>query len=434
MNSEEPPPAQFQHITGLLILAAVLLVLSMIFSASESAFLSINKLRIRFLRNKKDKRAVRAGKLLDNREKLLNTLLVANNIVNITLSAVLTSLALEIFGAAGVGLAAAAVTILLLVFGEITPKTIGSHHPEQIAFAATGIVRFFEIVLAPFVFAFSAVSRLLVRAAGISLTNPEVSFTEDDIKSFIDTGEEEGILESGETSMMHRVFKFSDLAAKDIMIPRTEITAVSLHAGYREIIELSQKTHLSHLPVFEKNIDDIKGVLYMKDVLFYAGNPLDFSVKDVMRPPLFILETKKMSSIQQMLRENRQSIAIVLDEYSETSGLLTREDIAQEIFGVMYDEYDTAAVSGIAAIEADANEAVVLGSTRLMDINEKMQIQLESDFYDTIAGYITEKMDCIPKQGAVFTADGCVFTILDATDRRILRVSVQKTGQTGAAN
>ena len=226
-----------------LLIALILILLSMIFSASESAFLSVNKLRIRFLRNKKHKGALRAGSLLDNKERLLNTVLVGNNIVNIAITAILTSFSLDLFGPSGVGIATVISTIVLLIFGEITPKTLGSKHPEPIVFTLSPVLFFFSILLKPLVVIFTFISRLLARMFGIRFNETKVSFTEDEIKTLIEVGEEEGILESGEKRMMHRVFKFTDLAAKDIMVPRTEIIFVSLSATYSDIIELSQKSH-----------------------------------------------------------------------------------------------------------------------------------------------------------------------------------------------
>ncbi len=422
----EPPPAAVEGITGLLVAVAVLILLSMIFSASESAFLSINKLRIRFLRIKKDKRAVRAGKLLDRKEQLLNTVLVGNNIVNIAITALLTSLALQLFGQAGVGIATIGATILLLIFGEITPKTVGTRHPEPVAFLFTGIISFFMKLLSPLVFLFTCFSRGTARLFGIQLKDNSVSFTEDEIKNFIDVGEEEGVLESNEKNMMHRVFKFTDLAAKDIMIPRTKIIAVPVTADYDSITDLSQQSRLSRFPVYREDIDDIVGILYVKDMLFYNGNPEDFSVRDIMRPPLFVVGTKKMSSVQQMLRENKQSLAVVIDEYAGTDGLLTIEDIAEEIFGTISDEYYTG--NDTARIQLVNGEADIDGAVRLDEISEKLGIPLQSDFYETIAGFLSEKLDKIPAVGDTYTENGIIFTVTSADNTHISTVHIRKEG------
>lgn len=416
-----------EGITGLAVAVVILIIFSMLFSSSESAFLSINKLRIRFLRMKKDKRAVRVGKLLDRREQFLNTVLVGNNIVNIAITALLTSLALQIFGQAGVGVATIVSTILLLIFGEITPKTIGTRHPEPVAFLSAGLISFFMKLLSPLVFVFTCFSRGTARLFGINPDKNTVSFTEDEIKNFIDVGEEEGVLESSEKTMMHRVFKFTDLSAKDIMVPRTKIIAVPLTAGYNDITELSQRSRLSRFPVYGEDIDDIAGILYVKDMLFYNGRPEEFSVKDIMRPPLFVLSTKKMSSVQQVLRENKQTIAVVIDEYSGTNGILTMEDIAREIFGTISDEYYTPSVRG--NIRIQNGEGFVDGTVRLKDLSEVLGTSFHSGYYETIGGYMSEKLDKIPAVGDSFTENGFTFTVMsaDSTHVRSIYVSGEKT-------
>ena len=414
-------------ITGLLIFAVVLILLSMIFSASESAFLSINKLRLRLLRNKKDKRAIRAGKLLDKKEKLLNTILVGNNIVNIALSAIITSIALELFGSAGVGYATVIVTILLLIFGEITPKTIGTRHPEGVAFLFAPLIKLFSWIFTPVVFILTKVTRLIASVFGVKFSEKKVSFTEEEIKQFIQVGEEEGVLQAGEKAMMHRVFKFTDLSAKEIMVPRTKITAIPMDITYQKLIELSQKSHLSRFPVYNKDLDDIKGILYMKDVFCKGFDESNFNIKEVLRSPLFILETKKMSSIRQMLEENKESMAVVLDEYSGTAGILTTEDISEEIFGSIYDEYDSV---DIPEIEKKSNhEAILSGSARLIDVNEILGTNLNSENYETINGYLTELYDGFPEKNTEIQDDVCVFTILDSTDRKINKVQIKKRGE-----
>ncbi len=421
MNTAEPP---HNSIWGLLILCAVLILLSIIFSASETAFLSINKLRLRFLRNKKDRKAVRAGKLLDKKNLLLNTLLIGNNIVNIALSAVVTSIALSFFGNSGIGIATGIVTLILLIFGEITPKTVGSHHPETIAFLFSGVIRFFSIILKPLVLFFTSVSSFILKLLHIKNSEKSATFSEEEIKHLIEIGEEEGILDSSEKKMMHRVFKFTDLSAKEIMTPRTQIAAIDLSSTYVGILELSQKTRLSKFPVYKNDIDDIQGILHVKDMIRYAKNRQLFSVKDCMRQPLFILETRKMSSIQQILRENNQTIAIVLDEYSGTAGLLTIEDIAQEIFGTMYDEYDSSASPEIQ--KKSDTEFLLSGNARLIDIAEKTGISLTSNYYETIAGYISEKLDALPETGSVVKNEQASLTVLSMTDRRVLQVLLKK--------
>lgn len=420
----DPTSMSTEGVSVLIIAFLALILLSMIFSCSESAFLSINKLRVRFLRTKKNKGAIKVSKLLERKELLLNTILVGNNIVNIAITSLLTSLALQFFGQAGVGLATIFATVLLLIFGEITPKTIGSRYSEPVAFLLSGIISFFMMIFSPLVYIFTLISRGTARLFRIKLEKNQVSFTEEEIKNFIDVGEEEGVLEKNEKNMMHRVFKFTDLAAKDVMTPRTKIVAIPSTVNYNEILELSMKTKLSRFPVYRKDIDDIIGILYVKDMLFYGVHPSDFSVKEIMRPPLFVVGTKKMSSVQQMMRENKQSLAVVIDEYSGTDGILSTEDIAAEIFGSISDEYSLS--QRPLTIQINEKETEVDASIRLSELSEKMGILLQSEFYDTLAGFITEKLDKIPQVGDYILENGYKFTVIDGDETHIKRINIYK--------
>ncbi len=421
---DSPYPSQIYK-TLLLIAAIALIFLSMIFSATESAFLSINKLRVRLLKNQKNKRAIRVWKLLSDKDKLINTLLVGNNIVNVSLSAIITYAALKIFGNAGVTIATFFATMILLVFGEITPKTIATRHPEPIAFFFSGFISVLQVVLSPLVLLFTAISKLSLKALGVDSSKNKVSYTQEEIKTFIEVGSEQGLIEKNEKTMMHRVFKFSDLAAKDIMIPRKKIIAVPLNSTYMDIVELSERHKLSRFPVYKKDIDDIVGILYIKDLLFCKTKSEAFSVAKVMRPPLFILETKKMSSIQIMLRENRQGMADVIDEYSGTSGVLTSEDIAREIFGPITDEYKPYARRVEVRIK-NPNNAEVEGLARLVDLNEQLNIHLDSPDSETLGGLICETLGHIPTAGETIEKEGYRFIVSKMDDKRVAKVVVRR--------
>lgn len=383
----------------LLLVAITCIVLSSLFSASESAFLGLNKLRVHFLREKGDKRAIRAGKLLERKEELLNMLLVGNEIVNVTLSVVLTSIFLKLFGAAGLGIATSIATVLLLIFGEITPKSLTTRYPEKSSFFLSRFVWFFFYFLRPFVIIFTSISRLFLKVFGISTKKKQATFTEEEIKTFIDVGGEEGVLENGEKNMMNRVFKFTDLNATDIMVPRCDVIGIETKASYRDIIQLSERTRISRFPVYaEDGIDNILGVLYVKDLLFFRGAKEDFSVEKLMRPPLFIPGTTKMSSIQEMMRKNKQSFAVVIDEYSGTDGILTTEDIEREIFGAIADDFQKAGDSTSVHIK-NPDDNLLDGSARLIDLADELHLKLESRDNETIGGYICEVLGHIPVLG-----------------------------------
>lgn len=419
-------------LTALIVLGTLILIFfSMMFSAAETAFFSINKLRLRFLRDKKHKGALKAGKLLDDKERLLNTVLVGNNIVNIGLSVLFTSLALTVFGPQGrslsVALASVSATVLLLIFGEILPKTAAAACPESVAFKLAGPITFFSYLFNPLVRFFTLLCSHLIALFGIKLVSPSVSFTEEEIKTFIEVGGEEGLIHSAGEKMMHNVFTFTDLEAQDIMVPRTEIVSIAQNAGYTEILELAQKSRLSLFPVRGKDIDDIIGVLYVKDMLPYSGNKKDFSVKKIMRTPLFVLETKNMTDIQQALYENNQTIAVVLDEYSGTAGILTKDDIAEEIFGTVNDEYYFP--ESEKEVKISDREALISGKTRLIDLAEKLGVALRSDFNETVAGFIMEKLDAVPQPGDSVVFDGWRFTVNLMSGRRIRQVHIKAEGE-----
>ena len=402
------------------------IVLSSLFSASESAFLGLNKLRVHFLREKGDKRAIRAGKLLERKEELLNMLLVGNEIVNVTLSVVLTSIFLKLFGAAGLGIATSIATVLLLIFGEITPKSLTTRYPEKSSFFLSRFVWFFFYFLRPFVIIFTSISRLFLKIFGISTKKKQATFTEEEIKTFIDVGGEEGVLENGEKNMMNRVFKFTDLNATDIMVPRCDVIGIETKASYRDIIQLSERTRISRFPVYtEDGIDNILGVLYVKDLLFFRGAKEDFSVEKLMRPPLFIPGTTKMSSIQEMMRKNKQSFAVVIDEYSGTDGILTTEDIEREIFGAIADDFQKAGDPTSVHIK-NPDDNLLDGSARLIDLADELHLKLESRDNETIGGYICEVLGHIPVPGEFIEVGEYRFEVSSMDRLRIASVHCTK--------
>ncbi len=409
----------------LVIILIALITLSMLFSISESSFLGMNKLRLRILRKNKDKRALRAGKLLDRKEQLINTLLVSNDLVNIGLSSILTSLALEAFGERGVGIATLAATILLLIFGEITPKTISTRCPDKIAYALSPFVRIVVFIMHPVVRIVTFIASLILRLFGIKTKTKKQSYTEEDIKTFFDVSSEHGVIAEGENRMMTQVFKFSDLEAQDIMVPRTKIRAVKTDATYRDIVELSQRLGFTRFPVYKKSIDDIVGIIYLKDMLAYRDRQSEFEITKVMRPPLFILGTKKMTSVQELLFENHQSMAIVVDEYSGTDGVVTEKDISREIFALPGDDTLRGKVFDFDVVE-NKKDFEINGSVLLRDLQEDLRIELTSNINETIGGWFTEQIDRMPKAGDQIEYQGWRFKVVKIQSLRIERMRIQK--------
>ena len=412
----------------LIIILVILIVLSMLFSISESAFLGMNKLRLRILRKNKNKRAQTAGKLLERKEHLINSLLVSNDLVNILLSSILTAVALEIFGEKGVGIATLVATVLLLIFGEITPKTISTRCPDKIAYALAPFVKFITIIMFPIVAVVTFISRVFLRIFGIKTKQKKQSYTEEEIKTFFDISSESGAIEEDETRMMTQVFKFSDLEAEEIMVPRTKIRALSSEASYSDVIEASERTGFTRFPVYKNSIDDIIGIIYLKDVLPFKENPDSFELHKVMRPPLFILGTKKMSSIQQMFFENRQTMAVVVDEYSGTDGIITEKDISREIFALPGDSTLRGKVFDYDSVE-NKDEFEINGSVLIRDLQLSLHIPMESKINETVAGWFIERINRMPENGDRFEYEGYVFTVEKIQAHRIERLSIKKNSE-----
>ncbi len=385
----------------------------------------MNKLRLRILRKNKDKRALIAGRLLDRRERLINSLLVSNDIVNIFLSSIITSIALETFGPKGVGIATLIATLLLLIFGEITPKTISTRCPDRIAYALAPFVQLVVFVMHPVVIVVTFIARCVLRLFGIKTNAKKQSYTEEEIKTFFDMSSESGVIEENENRMMTQVFKFSDLEAQDIMVPRTKIRAVPHDASYRDIVELSQRLGYTRFPVYRESIDDVIGIIYLKDMLAYKESQSTFDLQKVMRPPLFILGTKKITSVQELLFESHDSMAIIVDEYSGTDGVITEKDISREIFALPGEDSLRGKVFDFDNIE-DKNDFEINGSVLLRDLKEDLHIGLESNINETIGGWFSEQIDRMPENGDTVEFEGWLFTIKKIQAHRVERIQISK--------
>ena len=388
----------------------------------------MNKLRLRILRKNKDKRALIAGRLLDRRERLINTLLVSNDIVNIFLSSIITSIALETFGPKGVGIATLIATLLLLIFGEITPKTISTRCPDRIAYALAPFVQVVVAIMHPVVIIVTFIARCVLRIFGIKTNAKKQSYTEEEIKTFFDMSSESGVIEENENRMMTQVFKFSDLEAQDIMVPRTKIRAVPHDATYRDIIELSQRLGFTRFPVYRESIDDIIGIIYLKDMLAYKLKQNEFDLHKVMRPPLYILGTKKITSVQELLFESHDSMAIIVDEYSGTDGVITEKDISREIFALPGEDSLRGKVFDFDNVE-NKSDFEINGSVLLRDLKEDLHIALESNINETIGGWFSEQIDRMPAAGDTVEFEGWLFTIKKIQSHRVERIQISKLPQ-----
>ncbi len=407
-------PAPAAHNYPLIL--TILLLCSMFFSASETAFLSLSNLRIRYLREKKVRAAARVEWLLAHRESLITSILIGNNIVNISASAIVTTLIFETFGAGGVGLATVLTTVIILIFGEILPKTTALTRPEFFAMGFSMPLLAFFYLTAPAVFLLNSFTRLLRRLSGSKPAGRKSAVSEDDIRTLIDAGTESGTLEDTGGALMHKILKYTDLNARDIMTPRTDMIAIPLTATAREILEISHNSSLSRFPVYQDNVDEILGVLYIKDFLFAdIANP-SFSVRSLMRPPLFVFESQKISAIQKQLREGNRNLAVVLDEYGGTAGIVTTEDLVIELFGGIRDEFDTPEADRVKTV---SGPVILSGAERIGDVNERFNLTLASKYHETIAGLFMELTGSIPEAGETVLIQGVEFTVTAIKARRI---------------
>lgn len=366
--------------------------------------MSVNKIRLRSLADSGNKRAAMVLDVVENHTaKMLSAILIGNNIVNLSASALATSLAYA-FGGYMVSIATAVLTIAILVFGEITPKNYATLKAEKLTLRYIPIIRFFMIVMTPVIFIINLFSRFIMLLLRVDPNAADRSMTEDELRTIVDVSHEDGVIESDEKEMIYNVFDLGDANAKDIMVPRVHVTFADVNNTYDELIEIFREDKFTRLPVFEDTQDNIVGIINMKDLLLYNKNEA-FQIRDIMREPHFTYEYKSISELLVEMRDSTFNIAIVLDEYGEMAGLITLEDILEEIVGEIHDEYDEKE-DGL-VFQLSDREYVIEGSMNLDDVNDRLHIELSSEDYDSLGGFIIEHLDRLPEVGdEVCTEDG----------------------------
>ncbi len=406
---------------GILIL---LICGSAFFSASETALTSLSKIHLRRMVDENIKNADKIQQLLDDPNRLLSTILVGNNLVNNGASALTTALAIQIFNGdtgSGAGVATAVITVVILIFGEITPKTIAAQKAEKVALLVVNIIAFFQWIFTPVVWILNVVTGVFARVVGCKHGEKAPLITKAELETILNVSHEEGVLEQEERNMIHNVFHFGGSKAKDVMTQRRNIMAIALDATYEEFVEVIREEGFSRVPVYEEDLDHIVGVLYVKDV--FLGNEEAFSPKKFMREPFFTYENKPLAGLFAQMRDNRMGLAVVLDEYGGTSGIVTVEDMVEEIVGEIEDEFDEQEEE-IKIVKE--NEYLVDGSTRLEDVNEMVGCALESSEVDTIAGYILMLLEQIPKGGEKIETENLLFKVEHMEKNRIDKVRIHK--------
>lgn len=372
----------------------VLLLLSGYFSSAETAYTAANELGLKEEAENGKKQAVIALKLLDNKSKLLSAILIVNNIVNLSASALTTTLAMKYLGSAYIALATGILTFILLIVGEITPKTLATVKSETIALRYASVLYFVVKLLTPVIFIIDKLSRAFLKLFNVDPDAAREAMTEYELRSIVAASHEDGVIETEERQMIDNVVDFGDSCAKDVMIPRVEMCSLSVDATFDELKEVFFDKKYTRIPVFEETPDNIVGVLNMKDLLFYQ-NYDGFNIREIMREPNFTFEYKKTSDLLMEMRENTIPMIFVLDEYGATVGLVTLEDLLEEIVGEIRDEYDEDEADLIK--EIGENEYLLDGTLKLDDINNALGTTLSSEEYDSIGGLIIEKLDHIPE-------------------------------------
>lgn len=413
-----------------IIIILVLLLLSAFFSSAETALTTVNKLRIRSLAEDKNKAARRVLKLLENPSKMLSAILICNNVVNLSASSISTAFAFSLCTRLGfeentslaAGIATGILTILILIFGEITPKTSATLNAEKLALIYSSPILFITRLLTPLIFIIDHVTQFMLFIFRIDTSGKGSGITEDELRTFVDVSHEEGVIESEERKMITNIVDFGDSIAKDVMISRLDICMVELSTSYDDLLSQFTENKFARMPVYDETIDNIVGIINLKDFVFYKGDKNDFQLKELIREAHVTYEYKNVSELFMEMRKDSIPMTIVLDEYGALSGLITMEDLLEEIVGEIRDEYDEDEEDEIQRVSD--NEYILLGSTPLDDVNERLYIPVESDEYDSIAGHIIKLLEHFPSPGEHTEDEYAVYTVLETEKNRIDKVHV----------
>ncbi|MBE5872565.1 MAG: HlyC/CorC family transporter [Lachnospiraceae bacterium] len=380
------------HLIQLVILF-FLALLSAFFSSAETALTCSNKVRIHALAEDGSRRAKVLERILQNPAKMLSTILIGNNLVNISATSLATTFTISLFGNAAVGIATGLLTLVILLFGEIIPKTIATLNAEKIALLYSPVIFGLMFLLTPVIFIVDKLSNGILRLLGIDPSKRHTGMTETELKTYVDVSHKEGVIEAEEHEMILNVFDFGDSTASDIMIPRIDMTCVDVNASYEELKKLFEKTFYSRIPVYEGETSNIIGLVNLKD-FFTIKSEDKFTIRSILREVYYTYETKKTSDLLMEIRECTHNLVIVVDEYGESVGLITIEDLLEEIVGEIRDEYDQDEKEFLRQIAPRTYK--IAGSMKLDDINDALDTHFESEDYDSIGGLMIEFLDRLP--------------------------------------
>jgi len=405
-----------QSVTQLIVIL-ILILLSGFFSSAETALTMVNRMRLRTLVEEDFKHAATLQKVIDQYGNMLSTILIGNNIVNISASAMATTLAIRIFGNYAVGFATGILTIVVLIFGEIVPKTLASTNSEKIALAYSSTIYLLMKIMTPVIKIIDGIANIFFRLFRINADASDSGITESELKTIVDVSHEGGIIETEEREMIYNVFDFGDSLAKDIMIPRIDMTTISIDSTYNELLETFKESMYTRIPVYENDTANIIGLVNVKDLLL-VENTSEFSIRSILREAYYTYEFKKTADLLMEMRQSASSVAFVLNEYGATVGLITLEDLLEEIVGEIRDEYDEDENEFIKQISD--REYLITGSMKLDDINDVLKTSFDSENYDSIGGIMIEFLDKLPQAGeSVVLEDGTTLTADSIKQNRI---------------
>lgn len=414
-----------------ILILVVLLILSAYFSSAETALTTVNKIRLRALAEEKNKAAKRVLKLVEDPSKMLSAVLICNNVVNLSASSISTAYAfsicqrmgLENSTSLGAGIATGILTVLILIFGEITPKNLATKNAEKLSLFYASSILFITNLLTPIIFIVNQVAKFFLFLMRVDTSKDSAGITEDELRTFVDVSHEEGVIESEERQMITNIVDFGDSLAKDVMIPRMDIVMVEANISYDDLLTEFTENKFARLPVYEETIDNIIGIINLKDFVFYKGDKDSLNIKSLIREAHVTYEYKNVSELFMEMRKDSIPMTIVLDEYGALAGLITIEDLIEEIVGELRDEYDTDEEDEIQMI----NEMVykVLGSTSLDDIAEVLNLPLESDDYDSIAGHVINLLQHFPDVGETAEDEYATYTVLKVDGNRIDKLRLE---------
>lgn len=414
-------------ISGLIILV-VLLALSAFFSSAETALTTVNKIRMRTLSESGDKRADMVIRVTDNSAKMLSAILIGNNVVNLSASSLATSLAIHLFGSMGAGIATGVLTLLVLIFGEVSPKTMAAANAENLSLKIAGTINLLMTLFTPFILIVNLLSKGFMLLIGFHPDENSDNITEEELRTIVDVSQENGVIEDQERDIIHNVFDFGDADAKSVMVPRVDMIFIPEDITYDHLMAIYRKERFTRYPVYKDTTNTVIGIINIKDV-FLLSNPKNFNLKSLLRPPVFTYEHKNTYDLFMEMRKSRSTVVIVLDEYGATAGMISMEDLLEEIVGEIRDEYDADEVDDITdlgnrcyRIEASAN---------LEDVCQELNLNFKSEEYDSVGGFCLELLDHIPQEGEEIETDDHVKITIEKMDQnRIEKILLQLPPET----